>query len=377
MDTLVLNGREYPFTALDDPATQVSLSAYEQHVAHFIRQWRAGQEVFVLNTSGSTGQPKAIRLTRQQMTLSAQLTGRAVGLQAGDRALVCLSVEYIAGLMMVVRGLELGLHLTIVDPSSRPLAACPAATHFDFTAMVPLQLQESLLGAPHEVAILQRMKAILIGGAPVSLALEQQLQALLAPAYHTYGMTETVSHIALRRLNGSHHSPDFIPFEGVQLGIDARGCLTITSALSGGTTLQTNDLVALHADGSFRWLGRIDNVINSGGYKVQTEKVESALEAWLLDYQQGRYAQRRFFVGPLQHPRFGQAVVAIIEGAVFAQDTMAETEIDGIVRAALQKTLHPYEVPRQVYFIPKFLETPTGKIDRRANLGHILTQLSC
>jgi len=279
-----------------------------------------------------------------------------------------MSVEYIAGLMMLVRGFELGLDLTISDPVSRPLAAFPPDTHFDFTAMVPLQLHDTLHGTPHERAILDRMKAVLIGGAPVSVALEYQVQQVQAPLYHTYGMTETVSHIALRRLNGPTRSDHFIAFDEVRLGLDARGCLSITAAVTRGETLQTNDRVELRPDGAFRWLGRIDNVINSGGVKIQIETVEAALEAWLLHYQGGRYAERRFFVGALEDGRTGQRVVAVIEGEPFDSSETDASGLATILRTQLQPALRPYEVPRQVYFVPQLLETPTGKIDRAANL---------
>ena len=189
-------------------------------------------QTFTLRTSGSTGQPKPILLTRAQMITSAHWTGRASGLQPGDRALVCLSVTYIAGMMMLVRGFELGLHLTVMAPVSRPLAAFTPTEHFDFTAMVPLQLYETLHGNAPERTILDAMKAVLIGGAPVSLSLEEQLQQVQTPLYHTYGMTETVSHIALRRLNGPQRSDRFVPFAEVCLDVDTRGCLTITSALT-------------------------------------------------------------------------------------------------------------------------------------------------
>ncbi len=368
MDTLVLNGTSYPLTQLADVCAQPQISDYERQVLQFSRQWLAGQETFTVHTSGSTGQPKAILLTREQMITSARLTCQALGLAPGDRALVCVSVAFIAGMMMMVRGFEWDLHLTIVDPVSRPLAPCAAAARFDFTAMVPLQLHETLHGAPHEMAILNGMKGILIGGAPVSLALEQRLQQVTAPIYHTYGMTETVSHIALKRLNGPQRCDDFVPFDGVRLGLNTRGCLTITSALIRGETLQTNDLVELHPDNTFRWLGRIDNVINSGGVKVQIEKVEAALEAWLLHHQDGVNAERRFFVGPLEHPRLGQAVVAVIEGEPISP------ELEAAIRTDLRQALSPYEIPRKLYVVGKLAETPTGKIDRLANLAHIAAQ---
>jgi O-succinylbenzoic acid--CoA ligase len=371
--TFVLNGTSYPLQQLAEVGAHAHLSPYERQVLQFAQQWLSGQETFTVQTSGSTGKPKSVLITRMQMVTSARLTGQAVGLQPGDQALVCVSVAYIAGMMMLVRGFELGLHLTIVDPVSQPLAPFPSATRFDFTAMIPLQLQETLQGAPHERAILDGMKGILIGGAPVSQMLEERLQCITAPLYHTYGMTETVSHIALRRLNGPQRSACYVPFDGVRLGQDERGCLTITSALSRGETLQTNDLVELYANGSFRWLGRIDNVINSGGIKVQIEKVEIALEAWLARYQEGRYADRRFFVGALPDSRLGEMVIAAIEGEPFGGGETLSPEMTATIRHMLQHVLTPYEIPRQWYFIPRFLETPTGKIDRSANLQRLTT----
>ena len=371
MDTLVLNGTSYTLPRLSEVLANTQVSDYERRVLQFCQKWLAGQSTFTLHTSGSTGQPKAIFLTRAQMVTSARWTADALSLHPGDRALVCLSIDYIAGMMMIVRGLELGLHLTIIDPVSQPLAHFSPTTRFDFTAMVPLQLHGTLHGSPHEMAILNRMKGILIGGAPVSRALEEQAQQVTAPLYHTYGMTETVSHIALRRMNGAQRSDCFVPFEEVRLGLDARGCLTITSALTRGGTLQTNDLVEFQPDGSFRWIGRIDNVMNSGGVKVQIEKVETALEAWLLHYKDGTYAECRFFVGPLAHPRLGQAVVAIIEGKPGDDEVIIAPEIEAVLRTQLQHTLTPYEIPRKVYFVHQLLETPTGKIDRRANLERL------
>lgn len=371
MDALTLNGVSYPMHELGNVCALPHLTDYERQVLRFVQQWHAGQEMFTVYTSGSTGRPKAIQLSRTQMATSARLTVRALGLQPGDRALVCVSAEFIAGIMMLVRGLEFGLPLTVVDPVGRPLANLPADTTFEFTAMVPLQLQATLQETLHERAMLDRMKGVLIGGAAVSMALEQQMQAIAAPLYHTYGMTETVSHIALRRLNGPQRSDRFVPFEGVELGQDARGCLTISAAVTQHQVLQTNDLVNLHADGTFQWIGRIDNVINSGGVKVQIETVERALEAWLLHEQDGIYADRRFFVGPIDHSRLGQAVVAVIEGEPFGGDDALSPVLETAMRSKLQQSLSRYETPRHFFFVGKLRETPTGKIDRRANLERI------
>jgi O-succinylbenzoic acid--CoA ligase len=172
-------------------------------------------------------------------------------------------------------------------------------------------------------------------------------------------------------MNGPERSDYFVPFAEVRLGLDARGCLTITGAVTRGETLYTNDRVEFRPDGTFRWLGRIDNVINSGGVKVQIEQVEAALEAWLCHYQQGHYAARRFFVGALDDARLGQAVVAVIEGEPFSAEEASAPELATTIRRHLQSVLTRYAVPRHVYFVPQLLETPTGKIDRTANLARL------
>ncbi len=366
---LFLNNRIVPFDRLLSETNPIdrdnALTPYEETTLRFCRQWLQGQERFSVNTSGSTGQPKPIVITRQQMIASARMTGRALDLQAGDKALVCLSAEYIAGMMMLVRGFVLGLELSVIAPSGNPLAGFSPDTHFDFTALVPLQLQKILTESPEKLPILNRMKAILVGGAPVSGALQAELQRVTAPLYHTYGMTETVTHIALRRLNGPQAGEAFIPLPGVETGLDERGCLTVKAAVTGGKTLHTNDLVELKRDGSFVWLGRIDNVINSGGVKVQAEKVEAALEKALLRFEGGRYAQRRFFVGPMEDPRLGQAVVAVIEGEEFSAEEVNK------MKKLLQLLLNKHEVPRRFYFLPALVETPTGKVDRTASLMRV------
>lgn len=364
MPLLILNGKSYSWAELvETPAAPAGLTPYEQHTLRFCRQWLTGQDTFVLRTSGSTGAPKAITLKREQMVASARLTGRALGLREGDRALVCLSTEYIAGLMMLVRGFEWGLALTIIRPARNPLAGFPEATAFEFTALAPLQVQEIMTATPRKTAILNRMRAILVGGAPVSETLLRQLQALNAPVYHTYGMTETVSHIALRRLNGPEASAWFTPLEGVEMGVDPRGCLVVKSILTRYRPLPTQDRVELRSDGSFRWLGRLDHVINSGGLKVQPEAVEAALEKAFQEHRGGLLAGRRFFVGPLPDSRLGQVVVAVIEGPPVKVEILAE------IRARL--ALPSYAVPRHFYFRSRLLETPTGKVDRLANLAQL------
>ena len=345
----------------------------------FCRDWLAGQEEFIVQTSGSTGAPKPITLTRTQMITSAQATAAALSLAAGDPALVCLPTHYIAGRMMLVRGFELGLNLVIVEPAADPLAALPEAIAIDFAAFVPLQMQTLLDQAlvahndscfPDDTAHafgyrrrLDALHAILVGGAPLTPALETQIRQLAAPVYHTYGMTETATHVALRRLNGAAASPAFAPLPGVATGVDARGCLHLRGPMTDDVVIQTNDLVELQADGAFVWIGRWDNVINSGGVKVHVEGVEAALATLAADQPELGLARRRYFVAGLPDAHLGQVVTLVIEGVALGDDQAQQ------LRWAASQALPRHHAPRQIIYAEQFTETPTGKIDRAASLA--------
>lgn len=378
MTDVILNQKAYTKTDLIELSLEAEvqkglLTPYDKKVLDFCQCWLRGQTIFTINTSGSTGEPKAIDLTRGQMIASARLTGEALQLEQGDKALVCLGVDYIAGLMMLVRGFVLGLDLVVVPPTSNPVKifvaennSSPTQSHlFDFTAVVPLQLATILADGLQSVAVLNGMKGILVGGAPLNPQMNQAIQELTVPLYHTYGMTETATHIALKQLNGPQTSPDFIPLPGVRVGLDERGCLTVAGPMTNGRRLVTNDLVDLKADGRFRWLGRVDHVINSGGVKVQIETVEVALGEVLYALNVSNLAERRFLVGAIEDDRLGQKVVAVVEGE-------APTEkVEQLIKGKLQQTLSPYEVPKTICFLKQLAETPTGKIDRLTTLKQI------
>lgn len=346
----------------------VPSTAYEAEALAFCRAWQSGQSTFVLHTSGSTGTPKSITLTRSQMQASARLTGNTLGLRAGNKALVCLNVRYVAGIMMLVRGLEIGMEMTIVEPSGNPLVVFePSDTHFDFTAVVPLQLQTILENTPEKLPILNGMKAILVGGAATSPALEEALQVISAPVFATYGMTETVSHIALRRLNGPDRSDVFTALNGVELGTDTRGCLNISAAATNFELVQTNDVVELLAiDGytRFRLLGRADTIINSGGVKVQPEQVERIVQETLAQKLATGFVPRLFIAG-MPDERLGQKVVLVIE-----QNAISDAQFDA-VRMAVSTLSSPYAAPKEWFVVNPFSETPTGKIDRNATMAQI------
>lgn len=344
------NGFSYPLSL--DTETE-NLTENTKQALLFCKAWYSSQQEFVVHTSGSTGTPKPILLHRKQMAASAQLTGKALGLQPGDKALVCLNTSYIAGIMMLVRCMELQMEAHIVEPSSNPLESIQADLVLDFAALVPLQLQTLLAKEEQSAKMLNQMKAIIVGGAPVNYALEQSLQSIEAPVYLTYGMTETVSHIAFRRLNGPLRSDLFQAFDEVQLGTDQRGCLTIRSVLTNNQLLITNDLVELTDHQKFRWLGRADQVINSGGIKIHPAKLEQKLEQAFYQMQ----FNHRFFITGIPHSLLGEAVSLFIE----CDEAMLDTST---FLASIAPYLDKYEVPKQIFCIQRFKETATGKIDR-------------
>ena len=287
----------------------------------FLTEWRDDNPRLLVHTSGSTGVPKPLWVEKRRMEASARITCRFLGLKRGDTALLCLPLDYIAGKMMVVRAEVAGLRLIAVEPSGHPLslfdemaiyehgispAPCPLppAPMIHFAAMVPLQVYQSLT-VPEERERLMAIRHLIIGGGAVDEALARELRAFPNAVYSTYGMTETLSHIALRRLSGPEASEWYTPFEGVSLAADDEGCLVIDAPAVCEGRLVTHDIVQFHPDGRrFRILGRSDNVICSGGIKVQAEEVERLLRP---------YIDQPFYVTKTPDARLGEAVTLVVE----------------------------------------------------------------
>jgi len=354
-DSLLLNGREFRYADIQQyPANSpTDLNGYEARVLDFCRQWLNGAQEFGLRTSGSTGKPQLVQMKRQQLEASARRTGDYFDLGPGDRMLVCLNCEFVGGLMMLVRGFERRMHLTIVEPHADPLALVSAEAQFDFASFVPLQLH-AVLEAGHAPR-LNEMKGILVGGATVTSSVVERLQTLKAPVYLTYGMTETASHIALRRLNGPQATSTYRALPGISIGQDARGCLTVRADVTQDQLIVTNDRVQLLDAHTFEWLGRVDFVINSGGVKVQAEKVEQVLEVVLAELGE---PQRRAFVAGRPDSRLGEQVTAFLEGTALPSAQQEQ------LLQLLGQRLNKYEVPRAVVYVPQFSSTTSGKLDR-------------
>jgi len=316
----------------------------------FVEAWEAGTATFSLTTSGSTGSPKTISVLRTRMEASAAATAQALGLAPGQQALVCLNPAYIGGKMALVRGLRLGWEIYLTEPGARALADWPLPEPPYHASLVPLQL-ETTLADPTLRTRLESMHSVLIGGAPLSPALEAAAAEVKGVAlYQTFGMTETVSHVALRRLNGPEASSWYTLLPGHEARLDARDCLAVRGPVTGSEWVETNDRVELYAN-RFRWLGRVDFTINTGGLKLQPELLEAELAPHLaaLGYPQA------FYITAAADERLGQQIVLVLEAA--SGDAEA-------IRTELTRRLPRFHAPREIRFLPTFPRTPTGKILR-------------
>lgn len=312
---------------------------FEKPVGHFLLDWFDDLPYIEMTTSGTTGKPKNLRIDKQAMVNSALATGDFFDLRPGDKALHCLPVKYIAGKMMLVRAFVLGLDTDFVAPSLSPFAP-NNTTNYDFVAMVPLQAQ-------HSLEALKRVKKMIVGGVGISKSLTKELQKLPTEVYETYGMTETITHIAAKKVG----EKAFTVLPNVTLSYDDNNCLVIHAPRISDEIILTNDLVKLVNENQFMFLGRFDNVVNSGGIKLIPEQIEEKLSGSV---------RSRFFVTGIPDDDLGEKLVLVVEGEK-PQDYDFNFE-----------QLDKYEKPKEIHFIPKFMETETGKIMRKETLKEAL-----
>lgn len=305
----------------------------------FLSEWNNGADTVLVHTSGSTGSPKPLHVEKRRMAASARTTCQFLGLNRGDTALLCMPLDYIAGKMMVVRSIIGGLKLISVPPSGHPLRGLTIAP--TFAAMVPLQVYNSLQTSEERLLLMQ-IKHLIIGGGAIDEQLESQLSELPNAVWSTYGMTETLSHIALRRINGAEASLWYSPFSGVNVSLSADDCLVIDAPEVCSTRLITNDRAVIHTDGRrFRILGRKDNVVCSGGLKLQIEELERKL--W-------PYISVPFMLTKIKDRKLGEALVMLLQHVDVAE-----------AQASCQQYLTKYEQPRHYLCVSQLPLTVTGK----------------
>jgi O-succinylbenzoic acid--CoA ligase len=279
---------------------------------------------------------------------SSTATGAFFGVDSEFKLLCCLNPAYIAGKMMLVRALVWNCEITLIEPNAAPLATQEEL--FDLVAMVPLQVETSL-SSPSSLEKLKAIQTVLIGGAPLSDSLQMALSKEGIAAWQTFGMTETVSHIALAPIGTGELIYEALP--GVEIGISENQCLWIQSAMSGSEKIQTNDVIELQSKNSFVWVGRADFVVNSGGIKLFPEQLEKKINAWMTYRYPG---VPHFFFGEADE-RLGERLVLYVEGEASQFNLEALEE-------ELKKLLGKFEVPKKINILPQFAYTETGKVNR-------------
>mgnify|MGYP004530795567 FL=1 len=305
----------------------------------FVSDWQSDSPTLLVHTSGSTGKPKPMLVEKRRMEASARITCGFLGLRAGDTALLCMPLDFIAGKMVVVRSLVWGLQLVAVEPSGHPLKGLTESP--TFAAMVPMQVYNSLK-VEEERRLLRGITHLIIGGGAVNSDMAEELRGFPNAVWSTYGMTETLSHIALRRLSGAEASEWYEPFDGVGGTTNADGCLVIDAPAVCAQPLVTNDIAEVAPDGRrFRIRGRRDNVVCSGGLKLQIEEMEARLQPHL---------NVPYMISKRPDDKFGEAVVLL-----------AVTDDMESVREVCRKHMPRYEQPRYFLAVGELPMTPTGK----------------
>ncbi|MDO4880621.1 MAG: AMP-binding protein [Capnocytophaga sp.] len=325
---------------------------YLQKIGEFLLHWLDDNDTIELATSGTTGVPKKIRIKKQFMVNSSLLTGEFLQLKEKDTALLALPADFIAGKMMLVRAMVLGLSLDTVIPSSIPLVNINK--NYDFIALTPMQ-------ALYSLSELHLVKKIILGGAPITAELEEKLQKIPTQIYATYGMTETVSHIAMRKISQQTTKPIYTAMPYVYFEKDERNCLIINCEKVSEEQIITNDYVHLFSETQFEWKGRYDNIINSGGVKIFPEKVEFHLS---------KIIKSPFFIWYEKDDILGQKVILFVEGK-------EEQNVNLLQKIREEKELNKYEIPKKIYYLEKFSYTLSGKIQRNESVKILLNAEKC
>jgi len=314
--------------------------SWQNAIYQFLKNWLDDNDFILAQTSGSTGIPKSIQLAKASMRNSARMTNQFFGLTDEKTVLLCLPASYIAGKMMLVRAMVGGFNLITVEPSANPFLNLQ--TQIDFTAITPYQLFHSVESLKNN-----SVQKIIVGGAPVTSNLEKLAATIPTALYESYGMTETCSHIALRRFNGAEKSDFFTVLNGVNIYKDERECLIINVPHLFDDEIKTNDIVELNGIKSFRWLGRADAVINTGGVKIHPEQVEKKLEGII---------PTNYFITSLPDELLVRKVVLIIESDTYNQ----EKEL--LLKNEMANILGKYEFPKQILYISEFVYSESNKV---------------
>lgn len=335
------------------------LEPWEHKVWSFLDLWlNPAINHITVYSSGSTGKPRPYQHSKQVLIASAQATCRFLGIQHGQNALLALPADKIGGMMMVVRSWLYKMPLFCIAPTINPIKELPSGVHFHLAAFTPMQVAP-VVNSYELFKELEAIDIVILGGSEVPRGITQWLKGLTNRLYATFGMTETVSHIALKKLNAPEADEHFRLVPGVEIATDERGCLQITAPALQLNQLQTNDVVVITGPAQFDWLGRFDNVINTGGLKVYPETLEQEWKEVMMV---------PFFIAGIPDPVSGQKVVLVIE-----RDSITEKEVEATRQYF--KNMAQNTRPRQLLLVPRFLRTETGKIKRAESLHRVETRI--
>jgi len=350
INTILINGQQLDKQGIENYCKEILDKPQEalwlKSVANFLNEWINDNPFVELRTSGSTGTPKHITVKKQYMVNSAAKTGHFLGLKRGDKALVCLSTDYIAGKMMFVRAMTIGLDLKMVEPSGNPLR--DINERFDFAAMVPMQVYQILQSENGEQK-LNNIKKLIIGGGPVAEGLRERIKSLTNHTYSTYGMTETVTHIAMEILNGKAADGFLHTLPGVEISTDENDKLIIYAPDIADEPVKTNDIAMKLTDRIFKIAGRFDNIVITGGIKVFPELLEQKID---------KIITKPFTITSVKDEKLGERLILVIEDEKWPQ-----SKVDNLFKM-ISKILDTFERPKAIWFMPKFPRTDNGKIMR-------------
>ncbi|MFN4084076.1 MAG: AMP-binding protein [Bacteroidia bacterium] len=315
-----------------------------QNALFFLKQWFGKTQKFVFKTSGSTGIPKKITFNKSQLVHSAKQTINFFKLNEADTFLVCLDVNMVAGKMMIARAALINSNILLVEPKSNPLKKLKHEV--SFAAFVPLQMQAILMDE-ESISKLKNIKKIIIGGTALNNTLESEILKHKLNAWHTYGMTETLTHVALKKIGSNKN---YKPLTGVKIKLNSHGCLCIKYPPVQAKWITTNDLAKIYRNNTFKIIGRADFVINSGGYKIHPEMLETVISKTFNKQLQNV----PFFVGSIKDKTLGNKCVLFIES-----NSPIHLDI-----SLLKNHLNKYQIPKQIICLPRFTFTSSGKINR-------------
>jgi len=334
-----------------------STPAWEKDIHRFILDWISPMEYLQVHTSGSTGLPKPIEIEKKYFEASAMASISFLDLKKGGISFLCLSTNFIAGKMMIVRSLVGGLDLHYTEPSSTP--DMTGHDDIEFAGMIPMQVTK-LLETDDGKNNLNKIQKLIVGGSFVPVSLEEKVKQLPNKIWSTFGMTETLTHIALRRLNGPEASELYTPLPTVKISLDERGCAVINAEYIGVNDQVTNDLAQISSDGRFRILGRIDNIVMSGGLLLHPEIIEKKLHGFI---------DQEFFLAGLRDHELGERLVIFIEDP---GEELSKKEND--LLKAIHQRLTGYEIPKSIIFMEEFSRTGNSKILRPVTVENYVAQ---